>query len=107
MYCEAGAVKIRLAARAVPDLDPGPLAREHSQQPATGSSPPRQNSLLLKGYQAMVYKALPEFTGNPHISVDQATCQQAHRQCNKDYSKDTLQPDHVALKVSQPAWIGK
>jgi hypothetical protein len=31
MYCEAGAVKIRLAARAVPDLDQGPLAREHRQ----------------------------------------------------------------------------
>ena len=29
MFCEAGPVKIRLAARAVPDLDPGPLAREY------------------------------------------------------------------------------
>jgi len=38
MYCEAGAVKIRLAARAVPDLDPGPLAREHRQQPPAGAS---------------------------------------------------------------------
>jgi hypothetical protein len=28
MYCEAGPVKIRLDAREVPDLDPGPLARE-------------------------------------------------------------------------------
>ena len=26
MYCKAGPVKIRLAARAVPDLDPGPLS---------------------------------------------------------------------------------
>mgnify|MGYP000043001721 CR=1 FL=1 len=30
MFCEAGPVKIRLAAKAVPDLDPGPLAREYN-----------------------------------------------------------------------------
>ncbi|MGB7451264.1 MAG: hypothetical protein WBM36_03960 [Lysobacterales bacterium] len=29
MFCEAGPVKIRPVARAVPDLDPGPLAREY------------------------------------------------------------------------------
>jgi len=32
MYCETGPVKIRLAARVVPDPDPGPLAREHRPQ---------------------------------------------------------------------------
>ena len=30
-------VEIRLAPRAAPDLDPGPLAREHSQQSPAGS----------------------------------------------------------------------
>jgi len=37
MYCEAGHVKIRLAARAVPDLDPGPLVSSPRQQPPSGS----------------------------------------------------------------------
>ena len=50
MYCEVGPVKVRVDARAVPDLDPGPLAREHSQPLSAGSvhaaiefSPPRQS----------------------------------------------------------------
>ncbi len=37
MFCEAGPVKTRLAARVVPDLDPGPLAREHRPQPSAVS----------------------------------------------------------------------
>jgi hypothetical protein len=43
MYCEAGPVKIRLDGRVVPDLDPGPLAREHRQQPPAGSVRHSQN----------------------------------------------------------------
>jgi len=62
MYCEAGPVKIRSDARAVPDLDPGPLAREPRQQPPTGSEPLHRNSLFFKGYQAMVYATMLGFT---------------------------------------------
>jgi hypothetical protein len=36
MSCEAGLVKIQLAARAVPDINPGSLVREHRQQLPAG-----------------------------------------------------------------------
>ncbi|MGB7453382.1 MAG: hypothetical protein WBM36_14745, partial [Lysobacterales bacterium] len=64
MYCEAGPVKIRLAARAVPDLDPGPLAREHRPQPPAVPLRPCQNSLFLKSRQALVFTTLLEFTAS-------------------------------------------
>jgi len=62
MYCEAGPVKIRLAARAVPDLDPGPLVGEHRQQPSAGSSRVRQNALIFRLYLVLLYTTLLEFT---------------------------------------------
>ncbi|MGB5486603.1 MAG: hypothetical protein WBN06_04385, partial [Lysobacterales bacterium] len=44
MFCEAGLVKTRLAARAVPDQDPGPLAREHRPQQSAVS--PRHHDFV-------------------------------------------------------------
>ena len=42
MYCKAGPVKIRWAARGVPDRDPGPLSHEPKALPLTGSFPRSQ-----------------------------------------------------------------
>ena len=42
MYCKAGPVKIRRAARGVPDLDPGPLSHERNALPPTGAFCPHQ-----------------------------------------------------------------
>jgi len=64
MFCEAGPVKIRLAAREVPDLDPGPLVGEFRQQPSVGSSRVRQNGLISGVYPVLEYATLLAFAAS-------------------------------------------
>ena len=73
-YCEAGPVKTRLVARVVPDLDPGPLAREYRPQPSAVSPAITTSSELpfCRCSLALMFTTLLKVTASVDARPDRA-----------------------------------